>query len=101
MVDLADQAIVELAGTSGREAQLEANPPNIAFDDPIYQRNAEIARKQYANPIPLMKRPDRGNTSGTSVVVRINAFKIIDFPTKVIWQYDVSTTFFAMVQLTN
>ena len=83
--------IEELAGTVTRELKLEADPPNIAPNDPIWIRHAEvIKRKQYEKPIPLMKRPERGNATGQAVSLRINAFKIEEFPTKNIWQYDVS-----------
>ena len=90
-LEVVQKDIEELTGAPAPEVQLEAILPNISPDDPIWKRHAEIIRrKQYEKPIPLMKRPERGNTTGTPVTLRLNAFKIKEFPTKNIWQYDVS-----------
>lgn len=41
-------------------------------------------------PTTLMPRPEKFNTSGKEGIININSHRILSYPTKKIWQYDVS-----------
>jgi len=46
---------------------------------------------QFDEPTTLPKRPAAGNKTGKEVDIRLNSFEVMAFPSKPVWQYDVST----------
>lgn len=54
--------------------------------------NRETNETQYDMPTELMARPKIGNTTGKEVTIEVNSFSVLQFPTKTVYQYDVSSS---------
>lgn len=52
-------------------------------------------------PTTLMPRPQKFNSSGKEVGIYINSHRILSYPTKKIWQYDVSKAGLAYLKLNS
>ena len=56
-------------------------------------RNLQVTDKsQYELPTTLPRRPDFNDT-GDNCTVAINSYPVLEYPTKTVFQYDVSTLF--------
>ena len=64
---------------------LTRNVDNIFLPTDTYE-------KQYGKEVTLTKRPSF-NTTGKEITLSVNTYEITDFPTKKIFQYDVSILF--------
>lgn len=55
--------------------------------------------KKYAVPVETVARPGF-NTTGKEIELQVNAFPIVKFPNKTIYQYDVSSPYVQWLHLT-
>lgn len=44
----------------------------------------------------LPVRPPKGNSTGKPITIGLNSFNVVDFPSKAVYQYDVSISFIAL-----
>jgi hypothetical protein len=52
--------------------------------------NKVTNQTQYVIPTDLVQRNGRLNTQGVPIAVQVNSYKILNWPTKKVHQYDVS-----------
>lgn len=60
-----------------------------------YNRGTD--EEQYNVPVEFARRPGF-NATGKEINVAVNAYPIVQFPTKTVYQYDVSQSFEAAIQ---
>ena len=73
--------------SSGKESI--ASHPRQESKEEFKFRHADVGQK-YAIPTQCMRRPAIGNTTGLAATVAINAYPIVAYPQKSVFQYDVS-----------
>jgi eukaryotic translation initiation factor 2C len=54
--------------------------------------NSSTHEVSYQFESSLPQRPPIGNKGGKAIAIRVNQYKVKDFPTRDIYQYDVSFT---------
>lgn len=54
-----------------------------------YDRETDTSKYDFPSDLPL--RPAQMNTSGKAIQVRVNQFKVTQWPQKTVHQYDVSS----------
>ncbi len=52
----------------------------------------EADSQQYQVPVEYARRPAKGNTTGREIAIQINSYPITQFPSKTVYQYDVSVS---------
>ena len=70
----------------------EKSKPSTKEEYKFRHLNVSADIGQYEIPTELVRRPGT-NTSGLAVQVSVNSYPVISYPTKTIYQYDVSTSF--------
>ena len=82
------------AYTDAERAQMKKDPFYLKLRDgtPIMPLRQKITDyNQYAMKMPTVLMPRPGfSTAGRPAQVAINSHKVLDFPTKTVYQYDVS-----------
>lgn len=82
---------MEQAQTQNKSSSSTYYPP-IAHLVPTRHKVADHNPFRDQMPTTLMPRPEKFNTSGKEGIININSHRILSYPTKKIWQYDVSKT---------
>ncbi|KAI9745992.1 MAG: hypothetical protein M1818_000673 [Claussenomyces sp. TS43310] len=74
---------LELPAAAYATTDFAMEPQNFRY----YDRNTDTVKNEIPNNLPL--RPKDMNTTGKAVTVRVNQFKVVKWPQKTVYQYDV------------